>query len=201
MRVNYGVIAVFLALFLAAPAYAAEEKPSEATKIPAAPDEAPGRYAPDLCDFEITFPEKPYIANKCLLDGKTCYQLHSYTMVYDLQTTVDFSVTCNRSTPADFKRYNEGVMKAALMGMISERRLNNHSIEFRDGKNIRSASLTGTGMTGSQEKIYTAQLWIGQNSVFTVQGELIGAKHEEADKVFSDILKSIKIKDAKIPTP
>ena len=191
---------------LMGPSFAAEESKPEAPKTeeataeaaPDAPAENPGRYAPDFCDFEITFPEKPHLAQKCLPDGK-CYNLHSYTMVYDLRTTVDVSVTCNPSGPADFKRYNEAVMKAALTGMISQRNLDDHQIQYREDKQTRSASLSGTGTTGTQDKIFTAQIWAGQNSLFTVQAELIGGQHEQADAVFSEILKSIKLKDAKKP--
>ncbi len=210
------LLPLLLALMMViAPSYAAEEKKAEETPVAvekpaeeakteepvAVPAENPGRYSPDHCDFEITFPEKPYLAQKCLPDGKTCYNLYSYTMVYDLRTTVDVSVTCNKSTPADFKRYNEAVMKAALQGMISERRLDTHDIEYRDGKDVRSASLSGTGITGTQQKIYTAQIWVGQKSVFTVQAELIGAEHDQADAVFSEILKSVKVKDVKKEAP
>ena len=205
----------------AAPARAAEELPEagvqaedakpekdakseEAKSEEAKPKSNPGYYSPEGCDFEITFPEEPYLAQKCMPGGKTCYNLTSYTMVYDLHTTVDVSVTCNKSTPAEFKRYNEAVMKAALTGMIAERNLDNHTINYREDKITRSASLSGTGKTGAQDKIYTSQIWVGQHSVFTVQAELIGGEHKQADAVFSEILKSVKIKekpDAKKATP
>lgn len=177
----------------------AEDKAAAEVKTEAPSEEAAppaGRFAPDFCDFEITFPEAAYVRPKCLPDGK-CYDVNSYTMVYDLRTTVDVSVTCNPSTPEQYGRYNQAVMKAALEGMVSERRLNDYEVAFRDDKTTKGASLSGTGMTGAQEKIYSAQLWIGPNSVMTVQAELIGAEHTEADKVFSDILASIKEKEGK----
>jgi hypothetical protein len=198
LRVLITLITVMLAI--SSPSFAAEEKKADLAKTeeaaPAAPkpQDLPGYYSPDHCDFEITFPEKPYLAQKCLPDGKSCYNLYSYTMVYDLRTTVDVSVTCNPSTPADFKRYNEAVMKAAMAGMVSERNLDSHSVNFREDKETKSAALSGTGMTGAQPKIYTSQIWIGQNSVFTVQAELIGGEHKEADTVFSEILRSAKLK-------
>lgn len=199
-------LVLFLAL-LAAPVQAAEETPPAPaeTTAPAEtkPQDLPGYYSPDHCDFEITFPEKPYLTQKCMPDGKSCYNLYSYTMVYDLRTTVDISVTCNPSTPADFKRYNEAVMKAAMAGMISERNLDNHTINFKEDAETKSAALSGTGITGTQPKIYTSQIWIGKNSVFTVQAELIGSEHKQADTVFSEILRSAKIKkkDSPASTP
>lgn len=203
---------VLLAMTVAFPVFSAESRKIEviidedgdveANEVkkedaaPATPPVNPARFAPDFCDFEITFPEAPAIAKKCIPDGG-CYDVNSYTMVYDLQTTVDISVTCNPSTPAAFKQYTEGAMKAALAGMIENRNLSGHEIKFDEEKNIKSAAITGVGTTGAREKIYSAQLWIGQNSVFTVQAELVGEEHPVGDKSFRDILQSIKTKPGK----
>jgi len=198
-----------LLAFCAAPVYAedkkAEEKPAEETAKPEEKkaDNKSYRYAPDFCDFEVTLPETPTSMQKCL-PGNDCFNVSSYTMVYDLQTTVDVSVTCNPSTPDAYENYNQAVMKAALAGMVENKNLSSHEMRFDESKEdkIKSAAITGTGTTGRQEKIYTAQLWIGPNSVFTIQAELIGAAHEKADKSFGDILSSIKSKEGKqIPRP
>ncbi len=197
------LLALIPLLLLTAPLHAEEEKKDEAQaeeakKVEA--DDKATRFAPDFCDFEITFPEPPAIAQKCIEDK--CYDVHSYTMVYDLQTTVDVSATCNPSTPEDYKRYNDQVLKAALYGMIDNRNLTSHNIKFTQMETVKNASLTGTGITGSQEKIYTGQLWIGPNSVFTVQAELVGSAHEQADTSFGKILSSIKLKQGKqLPKP
>lgn len=187
-----------------------DEKPAAEKKTDAAAEDASAeeedisyRFAPDFCDFEITLPEEPTIMQKCLGDGG-CFNVNSYTMVYDLQTTVDVSVTCNPSTPAAFDKYNEAVMRAALAGMVENRNLETHEVRFMEDKKAKtkSAALSGAGTTGRQEKIYTAQLWIGPNSVFTIQAELVGGAHAEADKSFSDILSSIKTKKGKqVPRP
>ena len=179
-------------------ASAKQEKPDQQkVEKPKIEDkENPARFAPDFCDFEITFPEAPFNSKKCF-EGADCYDLQSYTMVYDLSTTVDVSVTCNPSTPEAYKRYNEQVMKAALTGMIDDRQLNEHNMAFRQFDKTKNASLSGTGITGTQEKIYVGQLWIGSNSVFTVQAELVGGEHPVADKSFRDILASIKEKPGK----
>lgn len=176
-------------------------EPEEKEKTPAAPD--PSRFAPDFCDFEITFPEAPIVAQKCVPESG-CFEVHSYTMVYDLQTTVDVSVTCNPSTPDAYEQYSEGVMKAALSGMVEDKNLTNHEVRYQTLKEeqVKNAAITGTGTTGRSEKIYSGQLWIGPNSVFTVQAELIGSAHTDADKSFGDILSSIKTKKGKqIPRP
>lgn len=172
------------------------EKPAEDAKKEEPAKDPAGRFAPDFCDFEMTFPEAPLATQRCTPTGE-CYTLYSYTMVYDLQTTVDISVNCTPSTPANYKRYTQGVMKAALAGMIENRGLDTYDINFSEEKTTKSAAVSGTGKTGMQGKIYTAQLWVGQNSVFSVQAELIGDAHPQADESFSTILKSLKTKEGK----
>ncbi len=153
-------------------------------------------FGPDFCDFEITFPEPPMNSKKCVGEDE-CYDVQSYTMVYDLSTTVDVTVTCNPSTPTNYNRYSENVMKAAMAGMIVERNLSDHEAQFEQYETTKNASITGTGKTGAQDKIYVGQLWVGQNSIFTVQAELVGDEHEVADKSFRDVLASIKEKPGK----
>ncbi len=180
---------------------AAAEKPAEEAAAKKDPKDKSFRYAPDFCDFEITFPEQPAIAKKCLPEGQ-CYDVNSYTMVYDLQTTVDVSVTCNPSTPEAYEHYTDSVMKAALAGMVEERNLTKHEMKFNQYETTKNAAISGVGTTGMQEKLYTGQLWVGQNSVFTVQAELVGSAHHVADKSFGEILASIKTKDGKqLPKP
>lgn len=182
----------------------AEDSKEEKTEEAAAEEkDNASRFAPDFCDFEITFPEAPVVQQKCIPDGD-CFQVNSYTMVYDLQTTVDVTVTCNPSTPSAYEQYNEAVMKAALSGMVENKNLTSHEVRYQTLKDekVKNAALTGAGITGRSEKIYSGQLWIGENSVFTVQAELIGGAHADADKSFHDILSSIKTKKGKqVPRP
>lgn len=173
-----------------------ENEDTRKPEVIASEDGKSWRLAPDYCDFEITFPEEPHISQKCI-EKDACFEQYSYTMVYDLQTTVDISAICNPSPAADYDRYKQNVMKAALNGMIDEKGLDDHSLRFDQQKEYRSAGVTGTGKTGAQDKIYSGQLWVGKNSIFTVQAELIGAAHPVADKSFSDILRSIKYKGGK----
>lgn len=149
------------------------------------------RFAPDFCDFEITFPEEPYTSRRCPEGVGKCYQLKGYTMVYDLRTTVDVSVTCVPSSPAQFERYNEPVMKAALTGMIRRAGVEDYDIVYQDEETFRHASLSGQAGSGRQSKLFTAQLWSGQNSLMTVEAKITGSSHPEADATFSEILRSL----------
>jgi len=193
------ILPFLMMLFLAFPALAQDAEPK-----PETPQETGIRHAPPGCDFEVTFPEAPARARRCpggqpagsqQTAGSKCYDVTSYTKVYDLSTTVDVSVTCTPSSPAALQRYGEPVMRAALEGMVARKTVRDYEISVRDvDKTIRQASLTGTGTTGRQEKIYTAQIWVGPASLMTVQAELIGAAHGEADTAFGQILESIQPK-------
>ncbi|MEM9469421.1 MAG: hypothetical protein AAF988_04600 [Pseudomonadota bacterium] len=153
------------------------------------------RYAPDFCDFEITFPEEPFTSRRCPPNaGNKCYKLQSYTMVYDLKTTVEVSVTCVPSDQRKFERYNERVMRTALRGMVTNSNIDTYDIGYTEEETYKNASLNGSGGSGAQQKIYTAQLWSGLNSVFTVEAKLTGRSHYEADTVFSDILQTVHLK-------
>ncbi|NCO03013.1 MAG: hypothetical protein GW903_02340 [Alphaproteobacteria bacterium] len=154
------------------------------------------RFAPDTCDFEITFPEEPYTSRRCPEGTGKCYQLKGYTMVYDMRTTIDVSVTCVPSNPQSYERYTEPVMRAALKGMAPRAQIDSFDINFVDLETHRHASLNGQGGNGSQAKIYSAQLWSGQNSLMTVEAKLVGQSHPQADAVFSEILKSLHEKKA-----
>ncbi len=154
------------------------------------------RYAPDHCDFEITFPDAPYTSKRCPEGTGKCYNLTGYTMVYNLSTTVEISVTCIPSSPVNYNRYNDRVIKTALNGMVERAAVTDFNINTKEYEDMRQGSLIGTGKYGRQKRIYNAQLWIGQNSVFTVEAKLTGRKHGEADTVFGDILNSIQKKQA-----
>lgn len=156
-------------------------------------------YSPEGCDFEITFPETPFKTRRCPDGATQCYDLTSYTMVYDLRTTVDISVSCNPSTPANYQRYSEDVMRAALEGMVTRKDISDYKIGYNEADNVRQATLSGSGQQGRQGKIYTAQIWAGQNSIFTVQAELVGPSHPEADAMFGAVLKSLQVKREEKP--
>ena len=174
-----------------------EQKKEEAEQKPSI-EETKFRYAPEFCDFEMTFPDAPYKARKCPEGAKgKCYNLNSYTMVYDHRTTIDVSVTCVPSTAGKYERYSEAVIHTALKGMTKRMPLTDYKIDTVERKNSRHGFLIGNGTRGRQDTIYNAQLWIGQNSVMSVEATLIGAEHPTADQVFSEILRTIHEKGKK----
>lgn len=199
-----------LALSFAFPAYA-EEKPAEDEEKAieevleefkeAEAEDTSSLFAPDHCDFEMTFPEEPFSRKRCPQTSDKCYNMTSYTMVYDMATTVDINVTCIPSNESNYDRYNERVIRSALNGMVERAEIEEFEINTEEENGVRKGSLLGTGIYGRQNKIYNAQLWVGPHSILTVEGKLIGNAHNEADDVFGNILASISKKQKRKEKP
>ncbi len=148
-------------------------------------------YLPDHCEFTVTFPAEPSIAKRCP-GGQDCYEVVRFTQVYDFTTTVNMTITCNPVDEKMAERYTGEVIKATLEGMVGRNAaIKDYTINAHDEGKMKVASLVGDGQVGLTPMLYTAQIWIGKTSIFTVEAELIGKASEEADAIFRDILVSI----------
>lgn len=157
-----------------------------------AADPAPVTYSPPSCDFSVTFPTSPYTARKCDETDKTkCYDMTSYTKVYDMASTVNFRVICNKIDESVYKHYSAEVMEATLRAMTNRSIVQTFDTSFRTEDNYKQAALVGEGKSGMLPTIYIAQLWIGQGSALSVEAEMIGDAHDDADKLLSDVLRSV----------
>ena len=157
-----------------------------------AEDETPVTYSPAPCDFSVTFPSSPYTARKCDDEDKTkCYDMTSYTKVYDMASTVNFRVICNKIDESVYKHYSAEVMEATLRAMTNRTVVQTFDTTFRTEDNYKQAALIGEGQSGILSTIYIAQLWIGHGSALSVEAEMIGEAHDDADKLLSDVLKSV----------
>jgi hypothetical protein len=190
--------AAMTALLFFGTAYAKDKK-KDKEPVP----ETPGyHYAPPGCDFRIDFPGEPFQAKRCDPDDSSkCNAVTSFTHVFALDATVNFNVTCNPPEKNMYDHYSGEVMKETLIALVGKGKLDKYETDFQQFPEAKQASLLGTGKSGNSEKIYIAQLWIGHQSVFTVEGELIGEQTDDADKMFADILRSIRYKDWKLSAP
>ena len=152
-------------------------------------------YSPDICEFQVTLPGTPQNAKRCKPDNpEDCTNITSFTHVFGLDATVDIRLTCNKAEANMRERYSGDVMRATLEGMVGKNKLGDFESHYKEYENAKQAVLIGSGDAGNNNKIYMAQLWIGDKSVFTIEGELIGGPHEEADDMFADILRSAQLK-------
>ena len=169
----------------------AQDESEEATEQPA--EIGTNTYSPDHCEFTITFPEAPYKSRRCEEGGEErCYEQISYTQVYEMSATVNFRVICNPVDESLYKDYSPEVMAATLRAMTKKSVVSEYNIDFREDEDYKQAGLVGAGQAGQMPTIFIAQLWIGKQSALSVEAELIGEAHDTADKLFSDILKSVQ---------
>lgn len=183
----------FLILFMLLPAaaFAQEENTILNNKAPLS-----STYAPDFCEFSVTFPSEPYTSRNCEGEnGDRCYDLISYTQVYEMSSTVNFRVICNPIGEEVLKAYSPEVMMATLKAMTKNSVVEEYNTSFRDEEKYKQAGLVGEGLVGRTPTIYIAQLWIGEKSALSVEAELIGEPMEDADTLFRNVLASAGHKD------
>ncbi len=155
-------------------------------------------YAPDNCEFQITFPSEPHKAQRCDSEDPTnCHEVTNFTNVFGLDATVDIRVTCNKAEDKMYERYSGDVMKTTLEAIVGKNKLGDFESHYQETEHAKQAVLIGSGLSGNSNKIYMAQLWIGKTSVFTLEAELIGGPLEEADAMFAEILRSATLKEVK----
>ena len=176
------VLALAALFFLSTPALAQEKM--EKLDSP--------EYHPDYCQFTANFPEEPFKTHRCESEDKnSCYDLISYTKVFDLSTTIRIEIICNPSKPEIYDYYTEDAMKATVKAMTKDTAVETYEISSRQADGYRQAGMLGKGQKGLDETIYIAQLWVADKSVMSVEAELSGAQTEESDRTFAEILRNI----------
>ncbi|HRC26034.1 MAG TPA: hypothetical protein PKX87_01220 [Alphaproteobacteria bacterium] len=149
------------------------------------------------CDFTVAFPEKPYVTRRCKgASGGECYDILTYTRVFELSNAVTVKATCNPVAPDMAGRLTEAVMRTTLESMVARKSVGQYDLKFSERDGVRSATLFGEGVKGMTPTLYVAQLWLGASSLLTVEAELTGDANPQADSLFGDVLKSIRAKDA-----
>lgn len=155
-------------------------------------------YSPSDCEFTVTFPEDPYVTQRCEDAGKKrCFQQVSFTKVYDMASTVNFRVTCNPADESMYEQYSGDVMQAALKALTQRSTVDTYNTSFREDTHYKQAGLVGQGKVGLSPTLYIGQLWIGHKSVLTVEAEMIGEAHDRADELFTQVLKSVGFVEGK----
>jgi hypothetical protein len=171
---------------------------------------APFTYAPETCEFEISFPEKPYIEQKCTTgDKKICTEVVTYTRVISAETSVNIRITCKAENEKELAKYTPELMEATIKQMTSQAKMDVETISSQEVQGYKSATAVNLGERGGREIMYTAQLWSGKTSLFTLEADMTGPQDPQADQIFTDVLKSMKPKslnataseDASKPTP
>lgn len=151
----------------------------------------PFTYAPEGCEFKVTFPEKPYITQKCSSgDEKKCEEVVSYTKVINIDSSVNFRVICSKATAQQIEDYTDEDMRGTVEQMATEASLEPNEAEVVAKDDFKSATIVTIGDRGDREVFYTAQLWVGKKSIMSLEGDMSGPQSEDSDKVFTEVLKN-----------
>lgn len=155
-------------------------------------------YSPEGCDFRLTFPGEPHAVRRChdKLTDK-CDLMTSYTQVFELDATVNFYVSCKPS-PENFRKdFSTDLLRTSLLARPNVDLLEVYDISFNETDEALMGALMGAGRSPSRndEMVYVTQIWVGNNSVLTFEGEMVGVQKEEVDQLFADVLASMRHKD------
>jgi hypothetical protein len=174
--------------------------PAAAAMPPAAPaqmntsalrPDTPREYAPDDCEFRMVLPGEPEEFRHCdPADPKKCSLTTTYTRVFDMKASIDFTLTCLPTESGMFEKYSAEAMGKTL-ATVAKDKLEKLETSYQEYTNAKEATVLGSGKQGVSNMIYIAQLWIGRHSLFTVEARLVGEQVEEADKMFADTIKTI----------
>ena len=151
------------------------------------------QYSPEYCRFSASFPEEPYITKRCEKedDEASCYNLISYTKVFDVASTVNVEIICNPATPEMYEHFNEKTMDATIREMTKDSTVQIFKVNTAQKDGYRIANLIGKGNKGTEETIYISQLWVAEDSIMSIEAQMRGAPNIEADQLFAEILNGI----------
>jgi len=151
-------------------------------------------YQPEPCEFSITYPEHPYDTQRCAKDNvNQCVDIKSFTQVFEAGGTVNFRTHCEESRLAAYQSYTEQTTQTVLKAMARRNHVTvlNNTYREDEEERYKIAGILAEGQSGTKGMIYLAQMWIGKNSVMTVEAELIGQEQVGADTLFRDVLRSV----------
>lgn len=167
--------------------------------LAAQPVTPPFTYAPETCEFQITFPEKPFIENKCTQNTKTattdCVEVVTFTKAVGIDSSTHFRVTCNKLDSEAVKTYTPEIIEETVSQLAKSNHLIPYDIKSDESNGYKNASILSLSERDGKSLIYNAQIWIGKKSMFTLEAEMLGASNEDIQSTFADILRNTYPKD------
>lgn len=163
----------------------------------------PFTYGPEECEFQTTFPEKPFIQKKCAPSSETnstnCAEVVTYTKALGSDASTDFRITCQPISEKEREQYSSAILEETLKKMSKDKGLDVYASHAEDKGNYHTATALSLSEKDAKPLMYSSQLWVGKKSMFTVESEIIGNKNPEIEKIFADILKQTYPKDSPPP--
>lgn len=164
----------------------------------------PFTYTPKDCEFQITFPEKPFTETKCNKDGKTgeksCTDIVSFTKAVGKTSSTNFRISCSSVAPADIAKFTPEIIEATLKEVVKASGYDPLEIHSDEDNGYKNASTISFAVRNDLPVIYNGQIWMGKKSMFTLEAEMRGEPHPEVEKTFAEILRSAHPNDV-TPAP
>ncbi len=152
-------------------------------------------YSPEGCDFRMTLPSEPQRTRRChpyMRDN--CALMDGFTKVYNMQSTINIYVTCEKTSRDTRRDYTQDVLQTLLLARPGIDDLETYQLTFEENERETVGALFGAGPSPTgyvAPMIYVAQFWVGEHSMMTIEAELIGENYDPADQAFAAILHSI----------
>lgn len=152
----------------------------------------PYTYAPQHCDTQITFPEEPLIENRCMTKGdqKDCSDVVTFKKIFIPDGSVNVRVTCVAYDKKELDTYTPEVVEETLKRLLSDQNMEAYDVTSDSADGIRRSTSLSVGSQDNVPYVYTGQIWIGDKSMFTLEISMKGAKNDQVDKLFAEILSS-----------
>jgi len=161
----------------------------------------PFTYAPDFCDMQVTFPEKPFIETKCLNAGaeRNCTDIVTFKKIAPPDASVNFRVTCVEYTPEELATYTNEIVEKTLEKLLSDQGFEAYDVSSDDVDDVRRSTTMSVGTKDNIPYIYSGQIWIGKKSMFTIEAQMKGDKNDDIEATFANILRETYPVGLKLP--
>jgi hypothetical protein len=156
---------------------------------------APYTYGPADCEFQITFPEKPFIEKKCGQNATNCAEVATFTKAVGTESSTNFRVSCNPIEASEAAKYTPEIIEETLKQLVKSNNLVPYNSQSSERDGYKSASSLSLSERNGKPLIYNGQIWIGKTSMFTIEAEMSGAQNEEIEKTFAGIMRNTYPKD------
>lgn len=166
---------------------------------------APYTYSPADCEFQTTFPEKPFIEKKCGQNANNCTEVASFTKAVGADSSTNFRVTCNPISATEAAKYTPEIIEETLNQLVKSNNLVPYNAQSAEKDGYKNASAISLSQRDGKSLIYNGQIWMGKTSMFTIEAEMVGSQNDEVEKTFANIMKNTYPKNrppvAETPAP
>lgn len=155
------------------------------------------KYQSETCDFTLELPEGVEVTRQCspLEEGEdeTCVEQLRYTKTVQGNASIHIDLSCNSIGQIPYDNYNkEKMLFTAESYLLSQgNTLDDYELRYIGHENSKRVLVFGSGKSGLSDMIYFGHVWLGRNSLMSMNARIIGAGNELADNVFKSILVSL----------